>query len=890
MKFFRRVLASILVCVFAVAGSSPVFAAEQNASAAAVTNAAVHISYNTHVQTYGWLDWAQNGATSGTTGQAKRLEAIQIKTSAPATEGGIRYRTHVQTYGWLDWAENGATSGTTGQAKRLEAIQIELTGNLASQYDVYYRTHVQTYGWLGWAKNGAPSGSAGYAKRLESIQIVLVPKGGAAPGSTADAYRELAPSVKYSTYLSGTWQGTVSDNALSGSVGNAVPIEAMRISLQKGANSLGDSSIEYRTHLQTYGWQNWASNGAISGKPGSGKRIEAIQIRLKGALASEYDIYYRTHVQTYGWLDWACNGQPAGTAGYAKRIEALQVVLVKKGGAAPGNTAVPYRELPASVIYQTYISNKWLSNTANGASNGITNQGKISEGIRVSLKPGAQALDGSSVSYRTYLQTYGWQNWVSNGATSGKVGSGKRMEAIQITLTGPAVYEYDIYYRSYVSGFGWLGWAKNGEYSGTADYAKAIEAVQIQLVEDGGAAPGSTENAFREYVPSTPMQVTFSASGLSNFGGLLSIEPNKNVTLTAEASGGAGTYSYRYRAELIGGAAQTIQDYTTSSSCTWSAKVPGRYKMHVDVKDAGGTVKTASFQMSVGYSGIDVSVWQGAVDWNKVKAAGIDFAIIRASFGWEDADSQTDKQLVRNVQMAKQAGLPFGLYHYSYADTVEQAKQEAYMLLEILQKNEITPADVTYPIAFDIEELDRLSVSQKRLNTDMINAFCNIIRDAGYLPMVYASKATIQSYMYYDEIKANNIWMAAWTSTPNDTSIFDDCPSIDLWQYSDVGTVDGIDGAVDLNICYVTSFKTGGQISSGDTNSSTPVSQQGKIVSVDTGSYLNIRQAPSTSAAVIGKLQGGDIVTILSETSGWYQITTSGGITGYVLATYVQKL
>ena len=80
--------------------------------------------------------------------------------------------------------ENGATSGTTGEAKRVEAIKIELTGTEAQNYDIYYRAHCQTYGWLDWAKNGEAAGTQGYAKRLEAIQIVVVPKGSEAPGST----------------------------------------------------------------------------------------------------------------------------------------------------------------------------------------------------------------------------------------------------------------------------------------------------------------------------------------------------------------------------------------------------------------------------------------------------------------------------------------------------------------------------------------------------------------------------------------------------------------------------------------------------------------------------------------------------------------------------------
>ncbi len=837
----------------------------------------VNVSYKTHVQTFGWQDWVTNGATAGTTGLSKRLEAIQIKTSAPASQGGIRYKTHVQTYGWLNWVSDGASSGTTGEAKRLEAIQIELTGTLATQYDIYYRVHAQTFGWLDWACNGAPAGSAGYAKRLEAIQIVLVPKGGKAPGSTASPYKELPPSVSYQSYFSGSWQGSVLDSAISGTVGQAKQVEGIKVSLQDKTASFGDSSIQYRTYLQTYAWQGWTSNGGISGKPGSGKRVEAIQIKLTGSIASSYDVYYRVHSQTFGWLDWACNGESAGTAGYAKRVEAIQIVLVKKGGAAPGSTANPYKELPPSVTYQTYISGGWQSTVADKATSGLAGQGRQTEGLRVSLKAGAQPLNNSTVKYRTYLQTYGWQSWVSNGASSAKAGSGKRMEAIEISLTGDIASQYDIYYRSYVTGYGWLGWASNGATSGTTDYAKPIEAVQITLVKKGGAAPGSTSNAYLKPEVTGPFEISFSPSGTSNFGGLVSIEPDHDVVLVASAKGGAGNYQYRYRAELIGGSTQTLKDYSGNSSYTWRPNTPGRYNMYVDVKDADGTVKTATFAMSVGLSGVDVSTWQGTnIDWQKVKAAGIDYAMVRCSFGWEE--DQEDSALKANLKGLKAAGMPFGLYHYSYADTVEEAKLEAQYVLKVLEDNGLTPSDVAYPIAFDIEEQDRLSVSQRRVNTDMVNAFCEIIRDAGYLPMVYASKTVIQDYLYYDEISANNIWMAAWTSTPNDTEIFDNCFPIDMWQYSETGRVDGINGYVDLNICYTTVFRDG----------STDTTQKGKVV-IDSGS-LNIRKGPSTDADVIGSLYKDDVVTILSETSGWYQIVTSSGLSGYVSAEYIQKI
>jgi len=143
------------------------------------------VFYQSHVQTYGWQTWKQNGETSGTSGQAKRLEAIKIKLQKMKVSGNIEYQSHVQAYGWeKSWKKNGQLSGTSGKAKRLEAVKIRLTGEMKNKYDVYYRVHAQSYGWLGWAKNGEKAGTEGLAKRLEAVQIVLVEKGGAAPGST----------------------------------------------------------------------------------------------------------------------------------------------------------------------------------------------------------------------------------------------------------------------------------------------------------------------------------------------------------------------------------------------------------------------------------------------------------------------------------------------------------------------------------------------------------------------------------------------------------------------------------------------------------------------------------------------------------------------------------
>lgn len=305
------------------------------ASENSVVTSSPSISYQTHVQDYGWQSWKLNGEVSGTVGQSKRLEGINIKLSN--INGNIEYKTHVQDYGWQDWKSNGQMSGTTGQSKRLEAIQIKLSGEAANQYDVYYRVHAQDYGWLDWAKNGESAGTEGYSKRLEGIQIVLVKKGESAPGSTSRPF--ICKMIKYQTHVQNIgWQGEKADGEMSGTTGQSLRLEAIKIQLSSSI----DGGIVYKTHVQDYGWLNFVTNGQASGTTGQAKRLEAIQMQLTGNAKNQYDLYYRVHAQNFGWLGWAKNGESAGTAGYSYRLEGIQIVLVPKGGNAPGSTSKHY--------------------------------------------------------------------------------------------------------------------------------------------------------------------------------------------------------------------------------------------------------------------------------------------------------------------------------------------------------------------------------------------------------------------------------------------------------------------------------------------------------------------------------------------------------------------
>lgn len=322
------------------------------------------LTYDSHVQTYGWLDAVADGAVSGTQGESKRMEAFRMYLANPLDESGneiegtIEYRAHSQTYGWMNWQKEGQIAGTTGQGKRLEAIQIRLTGKMGTLYDVYYRVHCSRWGTLGWAKNGEIAGTAGYYRSIESFEVILVPKGsGDAPVQDARSYLDVENigALTYSVSLKDEgWKGDVGNKGTAGVTGQSKTIEALKMQIASGTEGsitgLYSGGITYKVYAENTGWQAGKTAGETAGEAGSGNRLEAVQIQLTGELAQYCDVYYRAHVQAYGWLGWAKNGQSAGTTKCSYRMEALQVCIVPKTAPAPGSNTEYYKDTKKPVI------------------------------------------------------------------------------------------------------------------------------------------------------------------------------------------------------------------------------------------------------------------------------------------------------------------------------------------------------------------------------------------------------------------------------------------------------------------------------------------------------------------------------------------------------------
>ena len=268
------------------------------------------VNYKTFIEQEGWKSNSSNGQMAGSSGQAKKIEAIKINLKNSELSN-IEYRVHISDYGWQEWKKNNEVSGLPNSGKKIEAIEIRSNNE---KYFIEYRSHIQDIGWQGWKKDGELSGTTGLSKQIEGIEIRIREK-------------FTLSNLEYKTHVQNEgWQNWTKDSQISGTEGEAKRLEAIKIKVDGLAN---DNYLRYKTHIQDIGWQDWKSNGELSGTEGESKRLEAIQIDLDEKIKHEYKIEYRVHIEDIGWQEWKTNGEIAGTSGQAKRLEAIQIKLVR---------------------------------------------------------------------------------------------------------------------------------------------------------------------------------------------------------------------------------------------------------------------------------------------------------------------------------------------------------------------------------------------------------------------------------------------------------------------------------------------------------------------------------------------------------------------------------
>ena len=245
---------------------------------------------------------------------------------------------------------------------------------------------------------------------------------------------------------------------------------------------------------------------------------------------------------------------------------------------------------------------------------------------------------------------------------------------------------------------------------------------------------------------------------------------------------------------------------------------------------------------------IDVSGWQGDIDWAKAKADGVEGAIIRLGYG---EGNNADKKAQRNISECKRLGIPFGIYWYSYADTPALAKEEGTDVVAKLKQFGVNPSDLAYPVYYDLEKWTwegHQPPTDPNVYNNIVNNWYSALQSAGYKNLgVYSYTSYLQGPLKHADIYAKTTWVAQYGARMG----FDSFPTNSRgWQYTSTGKVDGISGNVDMNAFGNKEFVNGG--SSNDLQAAIDVRKMTAVTIPNGNYYINVRSKVASSVDIPG--------------------------------------
>ena len=302
--------------------------------------------------------------------------------------------------------------------------------------------------------------------------------------------------------------------------------------------------------------------------------------------------------------------------------------------------------------------------------------------------------------------------------------------------------------------------------------------------------------------------------------------------------------------------------------------------------ESGVKVEADKLEVKKGKAnGVDVSKWQGKINWKSVKNAGIDFAIIRIGFRGEDGVIYKDDYADYNIQQADKAGLLIGVYFFSTAKTTAEATEEAKWTTD-----NIAGYPISYPVVYDCEgftsQNSRMYSLSNSIRTENALAFLNHVKSAGYEGMFYAAKSELQGEKYWDTARIEStfpIWLANFSSTPYPyTETPDYSGEYSIWQYTDKGSVNGITGNVDLSVSYITREKTAAKVPNSRPADTSAPSEDSKIYTsvseqVTAKDETNLRSEPTTNSTLVATIKNGEFVKRVGVSPiGWTKLLYNG--------------
>ena len=245
---------------------------------------------------------------------------------------------------------------------------------------------------------------------------------------------------------------------------------------------------------------------------------------------------------------------------------------------------------------------------------------------------------------------------------------------------------------------------------------------------------------------------------------------------------------------------------------------------------------------------IDVSGWQGDIDWAKAKADGVEGAIIRLGYG---EGNNADKKAQRNISECKRLGIPFGIYWYSYADTPALAKEEGADVVAKLKQFGVNPSDLAYPVYYDLEKWTwegHQPPTDPNVYNNIVNNWYSALQSAGYKNLgVYSYTSYLQGPLKHADIYAKTTWVAQYGARMG----FDSFPTNSRgWQYTSSGKVGGIRGNVDMNAFGNKEYVNGG--SSNDLQAAIDVRKMTAVTIPNGNYYINVRSKVASSVDIPG--------------------------------------
>lgn len=318
---------------------------------------------------------------------------------------------------------------------------------------------------------------------------------------------------------------------------------------------------------------------------------------------------------------------------------------------------------------------------------------------------------------------------------------------------------------------------------------------------------------------------------------------------------------------------------------------------NVDAEEEGTNVNVEELSAESGRSnGIDVSKWQGKIDWQKVKNSGIEFAFIRIGYRGEDGTVYKDDNADYNIQQAQKAGVLVGVYFFSTAVNEAEAKEEAQWTMKAIEGYKIS-----YPVVYDCEGYKNSTSrmfglsAEKRTNNAM--AFLKTVSNAGYDAMFYGALSEIKNATYWDIAqieKKYKVWVAQYSGVTYPTKDKPDYEErCDAWQYTNKGTVSGISGNVDMVVCYFTNDEaTAKNESATPATATAPLTDEEKLYTavneqVTAKEVTNLRKAATTKSDIVVALKNGEVVTRIGVgKNGWSKLQYNGQ-TVYAITSYL---